>query len=139
MKQPFSDSDQLKTSYLTPRNELIILKIKSDTRGNKKIRRMTVRNLLSIPKEDSTAKFMSSKEIKAEQNTAKTTALSGHEEYLLPSVNFRPSKVPRVCIVVLKTITNIKNALELQILHTLGSSQTPPGMIRGRSHISHQV
>tara|TARA_B100000459_G_scaffold86653_1_gene48646 strand:+ start:2610 stop:2912 length:303 start_codon:yes stop_codon:yes gene_type:complete len=100
---------------LTPINELIILKIKSDTRGITKIKRTTVRNLLSISKEDPTAELISSKKIKAEQNTATTTALSGHEEYRLPSVNFRPSKVPRACITTLKTTTNIKNAPDLQI------------------------
>lgn len=91
------------------------MKIKSETRGITKIRRITVRNSLSIPKEDSTAKLMSSKKIKPEQNTHKITALSGHEEYRLPSVNFRPSRVPRACIAALKATTNIKNALDLEI------------------------
>ena len=115
MKQPFSDSDQLITSYLTPVRELITLKIKSETRVIIKIRRITVRTSLSTPKEESTTRSISSKKNKAEQNTAITTALSGHEEYLLPSVNFRPKSVPRSCIAPLKTITNIKNALDLQI------------------------
>tara|TARA_Y100000992_G_scaffold301633_1_gene273028 strand:- start:8927 stop:9151 length:225 start_codon:yes stop_codon:yes gene_type:complete len=74
-----------------------------------------VRTSLSTPKEESTARLISSKKNKAEHNTAITTALSGHEEYRLPSVNFRPNKVPRACITPLKTTTNIKNAPDLQI------------------------
>tara|TARA_Y100000768_G_scaffold191040_1_gene143180 strand:+ start:1870 stop:2136 length:267 start_codon:yes stop_codon:yes gene_type:complete len=87
----------------------------SETRGTKKISIIIVRALLSVSKEDSTARLISSKKTVAEQKTAIKTALSGHEEYRLPSVNIRPSKVPRACISTLKATTIIKNALDLQI------------------------
>ena len=79
------------------------------------IRNIAVRKSESAPMADTITESISPKKSKAEQNTVRTTILSGHEEYRFPTVNPRPSKVPPPCIVSLKATTIIKNALDFQI------------------------